>query len=197
VEKKMKKNVVVVLLVVAGFFGSLSQASPTLINGDFENGLTGWSYSSGDYVFIVEDDSLNHLAQINEFPVTGGTSSLSQTFQIPAGAQSLSFDVRMFSDDTPTTDVFTAYFNGEAIYTLNNDSFPPNFETVTRDVSSLVGQDVTLDFCLVADAENGKSTYLHVDNVAVSAVVIPVPSAMLLGGLGVASVGWLRKRGIL
>ena len=201
----MNKYVVVVLLLVVSVLSGQSQASIT--NGDFEaldgggqSILDPWVPSSTD---LVINEGGHALFGENYFG--DRISSLTQTVAIPDGAQ-LSFDYKLISNPDgggpPTSDTFYAYLNGNVLFSINNDSLAPDggiiSGTALIDVSSFSGSIDDLVFALLSTDDN-YTTRVELDNVDLSGyvTVVPIPSAMLLGGFGVASVTWLRKRRIL
>jgi hypothetical protein len=201
----MNKYLVVVLLLVASVLSGQSQASIT--NGDFElvDGvgnptLAYWTASPSD---LVSNEGGHALFGENYFG--DRISSLLQTVAVQDGAQ-LSFDYKMISnpdiEGPPDSDTFYAYLNGNVLFSINNDSLAPDggiiSGTVLIDVSSFAGSDAILKFVLLSDDDHF-TTRVELDNVDVSGsvAVVPVPSAILLGGLGVASVNWLRRRRVL
>jgi hypothetical protein len=198
VVKKMNKYVVVVLLLVVSVLSGLSKASPT--NGDFSNGLVDWTVS-GFVSINVYNQALFAENYGDDYDGSRISSLTHQTFDSPGGEQSISFDYQMFSvpddDDLgePATDIFTAYLNNVEIFDVNNrDNFPAALEKFSTNVTLLVGDNV-LRFELESSDDDYTTTVL-LDNVVLTPIV-PVPSAMLLGGLGAASVTWLRRRRIL
>jgi hypothetical protein len=198
----MNKYVVVVLLLVASVLSGLSKASIT--NGDFSavdiDGnpiLEPWVPSSAE---LVINEGGHALFAENYFG--DRISSLTQTITVPDGAQ-LSFDYKLISSadisGPPNSDTFYAYLNDTVLFSVNNDSLAPDGGEISGsmliDVSSFAGPDAVLKFVLLSD-DDYFTTRVELDNVDISGsiAVVPVPSAILLGGLGVASVGWLRSR---
>jgi hypothetical protein len=188
VEKKMNRNVVVVLLLVVSVLSGLSQASIT--NGNFSDPtLAPWTASPSDLVTLE-----GGKVKFEENYSGDRFSLLTQTFDSTGGEQTISFDYQMFSGPGEfTTDVFTAYLNNVAIFDVNNDdSLPSTIETFSTNVQLLVGNN-TVEFRLFSDPYDTRITTVLLDNVVLTPTV-PVPPAMLLVGLGAASVGWLRRR---
>jgi hypothetical protein len=209
---------VIVISFLCISFSTPASATPTgpLQNGDFSKpDLFGWTVSPTGSVI---DDSGQAL--FNEYG-TDVTSSLTQLFTIPAGASNLSFELGLPGMGGPNCDVFTAslfkpgtsvplisrsgsfdfyYWEArgasgeeqkadEVILTENNGK-----RLVILNVSSLTNNgdvDVLLTFGLLS-TDDGINTSIPLDNVTVSP--IPAPSAALLGGIGIGSIAWLRRR---
>jgi hypothetical protein len=179
---------------------STSQAIMTeLTNGTFDSDLSGW-YDSTTGV-IWDAGTGDGYALFSE--VTGATSFLWQDFDLPAGAQELSFEINFTSEGGPgpvDTDNFDALlYRGmsiEELYSINNSlaygqtGWTSGDMVVAWDVSSLAGQNVRLAFELHGD-EDGYDTTVKLDNVKVS--IIPVPGAIVLGCIGAGLVGVFRR----
>jgi hypothetical protein len=191
------------LFIIAVFS---SCAAAQLTNGDFSSGLSGWAVESG----TVTDGGGYAFFEPGEF---GDPAILSQEFTMPDGAQTLTFDVDMVSEDEggpgPETDIFTAYLykssadltplfsissNGEFFYMDNEDFIGIDSRMVSLDVSGFGSMNAFLVFKLTSDIEDGVLATVSLDNVNISA--IPVPGALLLAFVGTGLVGCLRRRGI-
>lgn len=209
----MSKTYFVLLSCIILLTCQVSQAGFTIVNGDFSDGLNGWTVDSGN----VSDGG--GFALFEEHP-TLILSTLFQEFTLPTGVQSLSFDVTLsavaggvsdpfaFSDsftasllDPVTLDPLIANPGFSDFYFQDNTGFEDTIASVsgnhiTLDLFGLGldGLDAALYFDLIG-SDDGFLTSVSIDNVQVS--VIPVPGALLLGSIGVGLVGWLRRRGIM
>jgi hypothetical protein len=195
----------------------------SLINGDFSQGLTGWTVSDPALVSVV-----NGQAVINE-SATALEVDLSQTFTVPSGALSLSFTlVTVVTEDdgnppnafgasllnpntllpvVPTVDASTDSFytrdlvtgvtQGQAASGVTVSPTPdalPLLITVNLP-SALIGQDVTILFRLLSGGTDAGSS-VTLDNVLVAANgAVPEPTGVLLFGLGSSFlVVWFSRR---
>lgn len=100
----------------------------TIPNGDFSNGLASWT-SRGNVT--VQPDSSGNYAAVFAEANSGGLSSLTQTFTLPANSTWLSFRYRLFSG-TPSAgavppDSFTAYVSTSAGQRLIAPAAEPTF----------------------------------------------------------------------
>jgi hypothetical protein len=205
----MKKLSLITVFLFAAM--SLNTVQAMLTNGDFSDGLNGWTYTgamsnSGDSAFFNED-------------VPESTSNLSQNFIIPDGAQSLSFERTMISSSggTPSSDTFTvsildadtqaplASYQGHTYFYLLDDfgieeiadSASLTDNKVTLDVSPFANKNALLSFNFL-NTDDGRSTYVILDNVEISGIsVVPAPGAFLLCAIGIGIVIRLGKSKIL
>ncbi len=178
---------------------STAAANAGIINGNFENGLTGWTIEWGSWSTPPLPGG-NHVAACSE------DCYLSQIFELPAGAQTLSFKYRFFHSGTPgpgpndflkiqmldpgdltplippaVGDSDSGTIVGEdhnGIYFVNADYtsvspiMPDNFHHVSVDVSFLPPQqDVRFQFVQFGFTDGQNSTIVA-DDVA---VIVPEP----------------------
>lgn len=80
----MPRCITHVFVLLVGVTCALPYARATIINGDFEDGLNGWSIESGTFV-AAPDLTGNHFA------VSSQGGRLRQVFDLPPGAQTLTF----------------------------------------------------------------------------------------------------------
>lgn len=206
---RIRLKLSVVLAVLLMMLQSSVLAVPTVENGDFSAGLSGWTV---EWV-TVTDGGGYALFEEDAFDLS---STLSQEFTIPALALELSFDVQMSAvpggafDPFAWPDAFTASLLDPVTYDplLSNPGVTDYYyeentgyvetvatvsgNTVSLDVSGLAGLDAYLVFDLWG-SDDGMLTSVSLDNVNVS--VIPAPGALLLGLIGMGAVGVLRRVG--
>jgi len=192
-----------------------SAADPAVTNGDFSAGLAGW------VIFGPVSDG-GGFALLGEDPVVA-LATLEQQVVVPTGATGLSFDYGLSArpegpSGFPFADGFAASLLDpvSADPILNTPGFTDfffedrtGFQDYDPAIVSVTGGRVTLDLAGVAagtDAlivflllggDDGYATQAMVDNVEVTArgtEVIPAPAAAPLAAIGVALIGYLRRR---
>ena len=199
----MKKRYnIIVAAAAALFLVSVQPALADLVNGDFSEDFTGntdpalgWAVTTGPVDWA--DWSVDAPAAFFRPDGAAASSTLRQWITVDPGFSMLSFDVLMETEFVDyETDVFTAFLDTMELYTLSSsdlisDDVSQFEDTVICDVSSFVGLgSFELVFNLAHDNTDGETTVL-LDNVA----LVPVPGAVVLGGLGLSLAGWrLRKR---
>jgi hypothetical protein len=202
----------VLLIAIVGLIVRPAKAG-SLVNGDFSQGLSGWTVSDPALVSVT-----NGQAVIKE-SATDLEVDLSQTFTIPVGALSLSFSlVSLVSENDgippnafgaavldpntlnsvvpivlPSTDSFyirdlvPGVTHGDAASGVTVSPSPDALPLlITVDLpSALVGQDVTILFRVISGGTDAGSS-VTLDDVQVNApsVAVPEPSSLILAGLG-------------
>jgi hypothetical protein len=192
-----------------------------LINGNFENGLTGWTVDSGTWAAPV-DNTGNHWAAT----LTGGL--LWQSFTLPAGAQALSLrygygqsgpgggsgwpdHINFYLLDAvsnanlipplPGEESAAAYLGQDwrGLYAVNPAYVtvtPPDADEIRHVTVSLThvpaGQEVLVAFGSFEYAGDGRDSYLMVDDVSVT---VPEPATLLMAALGAAALRRARRPG--
>jgi len=183
----------------------------SLANGDFSAGLTAWTSTGG-----VSDGGGFALIRDTSF-----FNSLDQTFTIPVGAVSLSFDYTFASTGptTPASDTFAANlldpspsFSPILSKSPTDDWFLLIDSATGTDKASMVtlsGNHVTLDLSSVTLPKSALLTFdliggnglpdarLTIDNVSILQQVNAIPEPVTLAAipLGVLAVGaYLQRR---
>ncbi len=170
--------------LVTGF--PIANAANILINSGFEAGdLRGWTVS-GNTGFIgaacggVPHTEGNCAAFLGPF---GADGSLSQSFSTIARLDYfLQFSV-LFDGGSPSD--FSAFINGNQIFSRTNPALSPNFLTVT---SFFQPATAISSISFVARNDTG---FFWLDNVVVS--VVPEPSSIALLTLGLSGLAILRR----
>ena len=164
-----------------------------LINGNFENGMTGWTAGSpvGEHHIAdvgptsIINPSNNAFILGSDTKSINGIDTLFQTVALPASASStLSFSYRFLSHDTADFDKFTVNLIGtsgstifENIINIGNletsiFDFDSGWQTVSRGINYLAGQTFKLLFTLIDVGETDESSeynsYVYLDNIKLS-----------------------------
>ncbi|MBI5575197.1 MAG: PEP-CTERM sorting domain-containing protein [Deltaproteobacteria bacterium] len=191
------------LFVIPG----LSRAD--IINGNFSNGLNGWTFEPSAGVNVSSG-----RAYLNTLGYDSGYSQISlyQTFGIPAWANTIRFDVGFSSGVADPADPgfgfpdsFTATYidpdnylsflsiDVNGLYDVNGTTDPlaDGMFRFSANISSLAGRTGTIYFDLL-DGNDGYFSTAKVDNV--DFVPVPEPGTMSLIGTGLAFLAGMRKR---
>ncbi|UCF93423.1 MAG: hypothetical protein JSW39_04460 [Desulfobacterales bacterium] len=211
-SEEMKKFLFLFIcaLFVAGTAG-IAGAAPILTNGDFQNpiDLYGWT-TLGD-VRVGEASFLSELQGMDDrFALLGleqsvGPSILYQTFYAPrTNMLTVGFnwafdflDLSLFKQDTFAS-VLTSWGNfditmldlatGLISLGLTNNFFHQSF-----DVTGFGGGLVTIAFSLL-EQPGLTFSVAGVDNVSVTAAPVPIPSTILLLASGVVGIVGIRRK---
>ncbi len=177
-------------------FSMMAQAAPLVINGDFENGLTGWAEDVAPGATANQHGVTTFSSSdLNKFYSVGSTglTSLSQSLNTAAGTlYDLSFQLRGVNDanapELPENYSKVVFGN----YSYMPISFDGgSFTTFVYKGLLAAAGPTTLTF-----TASSKLSYVHLDNVSVQVSAVPEPEtyAMMLLGLGLIGYAMQRRR---
>jgi hypothetical protein len=178
-------------------------------DGDFENGLTGWTADgaappTANSTQVHSGNGSALLGTIQPAPQPNGDSSLSQTVAVPpTGTTTLTFWYRPSTADdicSGTSCTFdwqeaqvrtTAGATLASIFKSNSNS--QTWTKVTFDMTQFAGQNVMLWFNVHQDgATNPDDTWMYLDDVTLTQPSVPAaPTGVTaIAGNGSATVSW-------
>jgi len=154
----------------------VSPPAGTLVNGDFESGLSGWT-TGGVFAptsSTVQAHSPTHSALLgaSATPEPNGDSSLAQTVTVPtSGTSTLSFWYWPATTDTITYDWQEAQIRSATGATLASimkiDTNTQAWTNKTFDLTPYAGQTISLWFNVHGDGY-GDLTYMYLDDVSLT-----------------------------
>lgn len=180
------------LAVATGITMSAGSAKAELIiNGGFETGnFAGWTQGGNLGFTGVTGAPYNNSGAFGAFmgPI-GSLGMLSQTFASVPGATGYAMEASNLnlSKSNINIDSFTMSFNGNTIYTADDDAFP--YTDLSFIVPAGAGPTQTLTFSFRHD-----SSFYGLDDVSMTAIVPEPMSMAIFGGVAVAGIVGIRRR---
>ena len=197
----MKSIFLMSIFVGIFFFLPAYPAIANITNPGFtegSDGLDGWVHNELVSAVPYSDSSSGMAAWFfpdYEEPLDLHNSYLWQVFTIESGSETFSFEGTI--SGSAETGVFTAALDGVNFFTISSEGIPTGQTEdfiCSLDISGLWGQEVGLYFNLYNDDNFNTDVFLYNLSISTNVPVIPVPGAVVLGGIGVCLVGWLRRR---
>lgn len=176
----MKHSLLTILLLLA-----ITNAHANLItNGSFETGdFTGWT-QGGNTNFTGVTNYFGYASSGSFgtfFGPVGSDGFISQTISTVAGhLYELSFWLR---NEGGRTNDFSALVDGNILYSLVNIGPTVYVETILGFTATSASTDIQFNF-------RNDPAFWRFDNVS----VVPEPDSIALLGLGLASMGFVRRR---
>ena len=180
--KTLKTLTVAATLAVTG----LSASANLVTNGDFEAGDLGWN--QGNFTTT----SFNGFVPFGNIALFGGCvgqlCSTNQTISTVFG-QTYVFEFEYGSDGNTPNETM-ALFGGQLVFHTVNDTLNTRPGYVHQSfLVTATSTSTVIDFRIRNDP-----SYQSIDNVSVTAAVIPEPASLALVGLGMAGIGFSRRK---
>ncbi len=194
----MLTKIAAVLIAATPFAANAAQS---VINGDFEAGLTGFTATSGvqvasgmDYV-LGAGGSGSPAAQANHFAAFGGgnvpgVETLSQSFTTVAGrTYNVSFQYGAFN---ATSEQLVYALTGTPGATLSSSGTSNLDSLFTSYTTSFVGTGAATTISFTVAAQAGDNADIFLDSVSVASVPEPAVWGLMIAGFGM--VGFAARR---
>jgi hypothetical protein len=145
---------------------------------------TSWDLIPGNGLYLDMDGSTGNAGTIESISIA-----------LAPGDYTLSYSVAGNQRDAGDDSVIVQIGGGSLLNATTTAGQSAPFTTVSLPFTVATATSATISF----NGVGGDNIGVLLDNVAINSVenIIPAPGAILLGGIGVGIVGWLRRRRIV